>query len=138
MLTRNCADCPGKQLTFASYRFSASGDGCGEALRGRLGIRCLRDCTHDDDASGTGIEQLGQAFLVDAADREPGTRRCGVGSRSNQFQAGSTSIRFGRRRPDRPGAEVVDALFDGGKTRLRAAARRTADPRAGRRTAGVL
>ena len=56
------------------------------------------------------VEHLGQPLLVDAADREPRLVRAQFGGGPDQVEAGRRPARFGRGRPARADAEVVDLL----------------------------
>ena len=58
-----------------------------------------------------GLEHLGQPLLVDAADREPRLVGASPAAARTRSRPGRAPARFGRRRPARTDAEIVDLVL---------------------------
>src|SRR5829696_9436909 len=82
------------------------GGGCG-------GVVGLGDGAYDDDAGGSGGEDVTEVGVVDAADGEPGTVGPPRGDVLEEGYAGGGAAGFGGGGPHRAGAEVVDSWFGG-------------------------
>ncbi len=102
----------------------------GEARGGGTGRCRLGDGPDDDDPGRAGREHLVQVGLVDAADGEPRPRRPQARRVPDQVQPGRGTAGLGRRRPYRPGAEVVGRRLGAGRQRLSRGVRGQPDQRA--------
>lgn len=91
-------------------RRSGSAEPSGEPGGG--GVRILRfgDGPNDDDPARTRSQHLLQVGVVDAADGEPGAGRPRVGELADRAEGGVRPARFGRCRPNRSEAEIVDSV----------------------------
>lgn len=89
-----------------------------QLTRSGLRVRGGGDRPHHDHPFGARRQGLGKGLGVDTADGEPRPGRRRFRGRAHQIQSGGRTPRFGRGRPHRARAEIVEVLLTRGQPGL--------------------